>query len=96
MLRTNIVETGKKDARKIKIKSSMSIDFNNTKETITVIQLAENIKSCGYQVSHEMAWKIARFVIEDGSGKAEDQASIQTIIAKQVLKKLLERQIENA
>lgn len=48
LLRTIIVETGKKDARKIKIKSSMSIDFNNTKETITVIQLAENIKNCGY------------------------------------------------
>lgn len=56
-----------------------------------MIQLAENIKNCGYEVTHDMAWKIARFVIEDGSGKAEDQASIQTIIAKQVMKKLLER-----
>jgi hypothetical protein len=38
--------------------------------------------------------RIARFVVEDGSGKAEEQASVSIAVAKQVLKKLLERQLE--
>lgn len=38
-----------------------------------------------------MVIKIARFVVEDGSGKADDQAGISLIVARQVLRKLLER-----
>lgn len=86
-----------KDGRRGKNnKNLVLVDSNQLKDTISLQNLIANFEiNRVHNLSKEEYVKIARFAIEDGSGKADLLTATPITVVRQVLNKLLQREIED-
>ena len=91
ILRFEREEDGK---REVSLRRKVTMNEALARDNIDLGQLVENLEASVAQISKDEASKIARYLIEDSTSKADELVSVNVKVARQVLNNLLERELE--
>ena len=76
------------------LKRKGTLESVQGKDMISLQQLVENLAGSGEVcLSREEAYRVARYIVEDGTNRADDSAAVGVALARQVLRNLLKREL---